>query len=109
VIVLPDRTDLRAWTRAWLDNGKTPIGEPIPPGVRHLTIYRGQARGVPLGIEWTVHEHVALARAMAFVDPHRDDPYVVHARVHRRMVMGYLNDGATVIVNPFRLGRIEPV
>ena len=106
----PDDTDprfLALWREAWEANGYVALidgdDDTDLPDVEVLDIYRGQDPGDTLGIAWSLDQKIAekFAKGAALRQANRNGD-ILHARIERRLVMGYLTrrGEAEVVIDP---------
>lgn len=109
----PDDTDkrfLELWHQAWLTKGSyLRYGRPLPRNNR-LVVYRGQDKGAPVGIAWSLDPKIAekFARGAGLRVANRDG-IVYRGLVSRTFVYGYLTDRgeSEIVVNPLNVMPIE--
>lgn len=107
----PDDTDprfLQMWEAAHIENGSRYLKDGVGlPRQRVLDVYRGQDRNVKPGIAWSLSRDIAekFARGAALRQSHRDGE-VLHARVRRDSILGYMTGRKEeeVIFDPFGEG-----
>jgi hypothetical protein len=105
----PDDTDpryLKVWREAYALKGgtlkQTPQSRRLPRR-EWLTIYRGQDRGAPFGIAWSLDRDVAMKFARGAATRQWDRSGVIYvAQVRRESVLGWMPNRheAEVVIDP---------